>query len=280
MRVIFVFILFLQLNFLYAETIIDDVGRKIDIKLPISSIVSLSPAHTEMIYFLGQESKLKAVSVNCSFPKEAALKEKAGTFLNPDIEKILKIKPDIVISGGGIQKKAIKNLENLNIPVIVLYPRDIENIADNMYLLSFITGCKDCPIKIKNFSTKVKPQINKNIKIYMEIWGSPVMAVGGTSFINDLIKRAGAQNILNDTKQEYPKISDEFVIKNKPDIIILLYEPEKNYKEKFRFKNTPAGKKNQIFVLSKEEQDVFLRTGPRIVQAFNKLTEIINRINK
>ncbi|MCX8093236.1 MAG: helical backbone metal receptor [Candidatus Goldbacteria bacterium] len=273
-------IIFLYIGCIYAETIIDDVGRKIELKLPVSSIISLSPAHTEMLYYLNQEDKIKAVSLNCNYPKDVEKKEKVGTFLNPDIEKILKNKPDLVISGGGIQKKAIKNLENLNIPVIVLYPRDIEGIIENMNLLSFITGCKNCFEKIQNFKVKVKFHSKVNIKIYMEIWGEPIMSVGGTSFLNDIIKRAGAENVFENTKQEYPKISDEIVIKKNPDIIILLYKPKKNFKEKPRFKNTLAGKNDNIFILSEREQDIFFRTGPRVVEAIDIILNIIKKVTK
>jgi iron complex transport system substrate-binding protein len=273
-------IIFLFTSFLYATTIIDDVGRKIEIKLPVCSVVSLSPAHTEMLYFLNQGDKIKAVSMNCNYPPEVISKEKAGTFLNPDIEKILKIKPDLVISGGGVQKKAIKNLENLHIPVIVLYPGDIDGIIENMNLLSFIFDCKNCPEKIQNFKVKVKPKKSKNIKVYLEIWNKPVMAVGGTSFLNDIIKRAGGENILSNTKQEYPEISDETVIKSKPDVIILLYKPEKDFQNKPRFKNTPAGRKNNIFIMTEQEQDIFLRTGPRVIEAINIIEKILEKVKK
>lgn len=279
-KIFFFQIIFLCLGIIYAETVTDDVGRKVELKLPVSSVVCLSPAHTEMIYFLNQEDKIKAVSTNCNFPEQVDSKEKAGTFLNPDIEKILKINPDVVISGGGIQKKAIKNLENLNIPVIVLYPMNIDGIVENMNLLSFILGCRICSDKIRNFEVKCKPRKTRNIKIYIEIWDKPIMSVGGPSFLNDLIKRAGAENILNHAKQEYPKISDEIVIKNKPDVIILLYEPENNFKDKPRYKNTPAGQKNNIFIMSKQEQDIFLRTGPRIIDAIAILEKILNKVKK
>lgn len=273
-------IFFLFFGFIYAETIIDDVGREIEIKLPVSSVVSLSPAHTEMIYFLKQENKLKAVSLNCDYPDDALQKEKAGTFLNPDLESIIKLKPDLVISGGGVQKKAISNLENLKIPVIVLYPQNINGIIENMNLLSFILGCKNCRDKIRNFESKCSPVNHINIKVYVEIWDKPIMSIGGNSFISDIIKRAGAENILNNTKQEYPRISDEIVINKKPDVIILLYEPENNFQNKPRFKNTPAGQKNNIFIMSKHDQDIFLRTGPRVVEAITILKKILHKVNK
>jgi iron complex transport system substrate-binding protein len=119
---LFVFFAFI----LYGEIINDDMGRRVEVDTPVESVVSLSPADTEIIFWLGLESHLTAVSLNCDYPLAARNLDTVGSFLNPDIEKIAAYKPDVVISGGGIQKKIMEKLEKLKIPVLVLYPRDID----------------------------------------------------------------------------------------------------------------------------------------------------------
>ena len=91
-----------------ALTITDDVGRTVNIKEPVNKIVCVSPAHTEMIYYLGLEEKLAAVSKNCDYPPKAKLLAKAGDFMNPDKEKIISLGPQAVISGGGVQKRHLQ----------------------------------------------------------------------------------------------------------------------------------------------------------------------------
>lgn len=266
---------------LRAEIITDDVGRKVEINAPVISVVCLSPAHTEIIYWLGCGDRLKAVSLSCDFPNEAKKLPKAGTFLSPDIEAIVKLKPDVVISGGGIQKKAISAMEKLGIKVLVMYPRDIKGIVRDMEIIAGLLGCKDSTRKINGFikETASKTAVS-GARVYAELWGSPAMAVGGESFINDLIEKAGGVNILKDAKSEFPKVSTEEVVKRQPDVIILLYTPEKDFLDRQYFKMTPAGRAGRIYYLKQDELDCVLRPGPRIGKAVKVFEKILGKAVK
>lgn len=274
MKKIFFIILLLFINKLFAITITDDVNRTLKLNEPINRVISLSPAHTEMLYYLGLQNKLIGVSENCDFPPEAKNKIKAGTFLNPDIETIVNLKPDLVISGGGIQKKAIKKMEELGHNVIVLYPLSVDNIIANMDLLcEILNGDKK---KIEIFKEKLKKtHRNKKIKTYLELWDKPRMAIGGNSFINDIVEYAGGENIFKNTISEYPKISEEEILKKDPEVILLFYNPEK---EKNILFNNKINKKQKVFIISKENQDVFLRPGPRVLDAIKVLNDIYDGI--
>jgi iron complex transport system substrate-binding protein len=262
---------------LRAEIITDDVGRKAEMQIPAKTVVCLSPAHTEMIYWLNCGDRLKAVSSNCDYPAEAKTLPQAGTFMSPDIEAIVKIKPDVVLSGGGIQKKAIAAMEKLGINVLVMYPRDIRGIISDMEIIAKLLGCKDSGKKISGFADKVnKKAKTPAVKVYAELWGGPAMGVGGESFINDIIERAGGINILKDAKSEFPKVSTEEVVKRQPDVIILLYKPEKDYMARQYFKMTPAGKAGRIYCLKQVDLDCSLRPGPRIDRAINTFEKIID----
>ncbi len=266
---------------IHAEIITDDVGRKVDVNTPVESIVSLSPADTEIIYWMGLESRLVAVSTNCDYPRATKELDKAGSFLNPDIEKITSYKPDVVISGGGIQKKAIEKLEKLKIPVLVLYPKDIDKgLIKDMETIGGLAGdimnVKKRILEYRRFLSDASAESDfKTLKVYMEVWGQPVMAVGGKSFINDELKLAGGKNIFYKSRSEYPKITPEDVVKLNPDVIILLYKPEKNFKERAYFKLTKAGKKGDIYVL--DNPDTVLRAGPRIPAGVKQIKDILER---
>lgn len=267
----FILSLFLFILPLSGEIIEDDVGRKVEIKLPVNSVISLSPGHTEMIYFLSKEEKLIAVSQNCDYPDNTKSKIKVGTFYNPDIEKIIELKPDLVISGGGVQKKVIKKLENFKIPVIVFYPNNINGIIKDMEALCKILNA-DIK-KIESFKKKIiENKKEKKVKTYLELWDRPKIAIGGKSFINDIVFYAGGENIFNDSISEYPKINEEEILKRNPELIVLLYEAKaKNFTV---FEKTNAGKNKRIIILEKEKQDFFLRPGPRILDAIEFLRKI------
>jgi iron complex transport system substrate-binding protein len=259
---------------LNSAVIIDDVGRKVEINTPVNSIVCLSPANTEMIYWMGKQDLLTAVSTNCDWPAGTRQKEKAGSFMEPDVEKIVKLKPDVVISGGGVQKKAIAKLEKLGIPVIVLYPSNLtKGIWADINILGKITGdpvmARNRIIEFERAMDSAAEPADRPLKVYLELWNQPVMAVGKASFINQAVRLAGGRNILGDAKSEYPKVSPEEIIKRNPDVIILLYKPDDDYMNREYFRQTTAGRKGNIFIF--ENCDVLLRPGPRIPQGIRSL---------
>lgn len=271
---IFLIIFLFFLNNFFALTITDDVGRNLELKKPIDRVISLSPAHTEMLYYLNLQDRVIAVSENCDFPSDTKNKIKAGTFLNPDLEIIIKLKPDIVISGGGVQKRAIKKMEELGIKVIVLYPRDINGIVKNMELICELL---DGDItQVENFKKDLKKiKDNKKVKTYIELWDKPRMSIGGGSFINDIIEFAGGENIFKDAISEYPKISEEEILKRNPDIILLFYKSDKKNGKFLKIKNY----EKKIYVMPEEKQDIFLRPGPRVKEAIEFLSKIYGEIN-
>lgn len=281
MKKIYILIIaFVFVGAIHAEIITDDVGRKVDINTPVNSIVCLSPAHTEMIYWMGKQDLLTAVSTNCDWPSGARKKEKAGSFMTPDVEKIVHLKPGVVISGGGIQKKAISRLEKLGIPVVVLYPMSLtRGIWNDINIIGKLTGdpviARNKIIEFERAMDSVVSVSDTPLKVYIELWSQPVMAIGKASFINEAVKLAGGKNILYDAKAEYPKISPEEIIKRNPDVILLLYKPEADYLKRGYFMQTNAGRKGNIYVL--DDFDMLLRPGPRIPKAIGMLKQIFHK---
>ncbi|MCE5301462.1 MAG: ABC transporter substrate-binding protein [Spirochaetia bacterium] len=266
-----------------ADIFTDDVGRSVEVKTPVKKMVCLSPAHTEMIYAIGMENLLAGVSVQCDYPPDAVKKTKAGTFLNPDVEFIASVKPDVVISGGGIQKKAIKKMESLGIPVIVLYPQTIEAIKGNYNLLGKLTGAhKKAARESDRFSFRIEAasaeQGSRKIPVYLEMWNDPVMTVGGVSFINRALELAGGKNIFEDIAADYPKASVEEIIKRDPEAVVLLYKPTDDYMNRVYLNRTKAGKLGVVCVF--DNVDIILRPGPRLPEAVMKLRHIIEKTRK
>jgi len=257
---------------LCAETVSDSVGRRVNINLPVTRIVSLSPAATEMLFAIGAEKTIAAVSAHCDYPEAAKLIEKAGTFEKPDIEKIISLKPGLVISGGGIQKTAIEKLEKAGVPVIVLYPRSLKQIDAQISLLGRLAGSSYRALrageKINKRLNAVKAKsAGKSTRVYVEIWNRPPMTAGGTSYINEIISIAGGDNVFSASEQEYPRPSREIIAKLKPQAIFLLYDAGEGYAKRPEFRGTEAVKSGKIFVLKGAELDAVMRPGPRVADA-------------
>lgn len=281
-----VFLLFSSLVFAeFPVTIIDDVGMSATIQKEPLKIISLAPSNTEILFALGLGKKVVGVTNNCDFPSSTKDKEKVGDFTAPNIEKILILKPDLVLSGGGVQKDLAIKLAALKIPTLTLYPKDLNQVLTDIVIIGKATG------RVKEslvFMTKLTERIN-NIKnkttdlkkptVYFEIWNSPITSAGAGTFIDELIVLAGGQNLIHDIEKTYPEISAEEIIKRNPEIIVTAYmgkrgKIKKEIINRSGWKNIDAVKNDKIY--DDINPDLLLRSGPRLVNGLEELAKKIH----
>jgi iron complex transport system substrate-binding protein len=236
-------------------------------------IVSLSPATTEIIYFLGADNNLIAVSNDCNYPKGALKKEKIGKFGFINIEKLISLKPDLIIATKDMGNQ-LNILKKYNVPLIALENNNIQDIFNNIRYISRIFKVKDKSKILENqYKDSIKDVKKKNKKVLFLIWYEPIISVGNKTFINDIIENSGYVNITKNINSGYFKVDIEFIIKNNPDILLV---PNSHF-DKIDFSKLPwkylnAVKNNKIY---KVNDDIFLRPSPRVLQAI----EYIKKIN-
>ena len=124
----------------------------------------------------------------------------------------------------------------------------------------------------KKMSKAIKREGGKK-RVYLEMWNSPYMTVGGGSFLELAIESAGGENVFSDSPAEYPKASPEEIIKRNPEVVVLLYKPEDDYRERVYIKNTSAGKRGNVFIYP--DIDVLLRPGPRYAEGVEILKGLL-----
>jgi iron complex transport system substrate-binding protein len=245
-------------------------------------VISLVPSTTEILFALGLEDEIVAVSSYCNYPPKAKFKEKVGTFSQPSIEKILSLKPDIIFCTGLEQAPIVENLRQLNLRVYISDPNNIEELFNSIRDIGKLTDrekeadtlIKKMRMTMEQISFKVKsiPQ-EKRPKVYVEIWYDPLVTAGRGSFIDELITLAGGTNITYDTKRAYSYFSPEQVIKRNPDCIILAYmsneKPLKIIGERLGWKDISAVKHNRIY--NDINPDLILRPGPRLIEGLKEL---------
>ncbi len=188
-------------------------------------IISLSPQITESLYLLKAERQLLAVTTYCKRPKEAALKEKIGSPLRPDIEKLVSLRPDLVLgSREGNPPWIIERLRRLGLRVVYFdRPHYLEGLLQNFLQLS---GLVDASDQGKETVARVREALSRQergapYKVLWEVDAEPLMAASTASFANDIIRLAGGTNII-DSELPYPRINREEVILKAPDVIVLM----------------------------------------------------------
>ena len=119
----------------------DELGRQINVKFPPQRIISLAPSVTETLFALGLGNRVVGVTSYCDYPEEAKAKEKIGDTLNPNPERLIALKPDLVIITTASQlEKLSRQLGELDIPVYVSDPRTVRDVVASIRKLGDLTG--------------------------------------------------------------------------------------------------------------------------------------------
>ena len=204
--------------------LVDDMGYSLTLTSPPERIVSLAPSNTEILFAVGAGDKVVGVTDFCNYPYDFAAWVEAGNmtsignFRNPSVEPIVALAPDLVLVSTGSLDTA-NNLRSLGYTVFTPNPKNLADIMDNIIKVGKATGHKSQAASVVNdMQQRIDIVINgvKNAttrpKVYVESWNNPYISVGQETFINDLIKLAGGQNIFENATIAYPTVSSEAII--------------------------------------------------------------------
>lgn len=258
----------------------DDLERKTEVLTP-QRIISLAPTHTEILFALGLGEKIVGVTDRCNYPEEASKKPRVGGFANPDIDKIVALKPDLILAFGTIQKSEAEELEKRKQKVLWIYPHTVDQVLDSFERIGKITG-KELTAKQLRQSVKERIQCvqeklgdileDRRPTIFRVMGLDPLGTIGGDSFQTDVYRLAGGKNVFGDINKDFFQIDIETLIKRDPDVIIIAgnnpEELRKKIKDQEGWKNLTAVKNDKIFVIS---CDLICRPGPRIAETIEKI---------
>ena len=244
--------------------------------------ISLAPSTTEILFALGLDKEIVGVSSYCDYPPEAAKKEKVGSFSQPNIEKILYLKPDYIFCTGVEQANIVVQLRKLNLNVFVADPQNLGQLFASIREMGLITGrvkeaeiivmkmkqdIKEISLKVELISKEQRP------KVFFEIWHDPLMTAGNGSLIDEMLTTAGGINIASDINRPYSIFSAEEVIKRDPDCIIISYmdknNPVDSVGRRFGWERIKAVKNKRIY--NDIDQGFLLHPGPRTTQGIKEI---------
>lgn len=233
-----------------------------------NTFVSLSPALTEMMYAIGAEKNLLGVSTICTCPPNTPQKPKIGNsyFINKEI--IIKIKPDYILAADG-SKTHLQNFDKIGITPLYFEMHTIDAIYNAVIKLGEMTGKQENARQLKNKIQKnisqAKTKNPKRILYLVQI--NPFVTIGNKCFLSDEIKHSGQISVTQELDAFYPSVSEEYLLKTNPDLIIVsMKSDEKRLKKLFTNK--------KIIYLSPEMNDIVNRPGPRTDEAVKFFSEI------
>jgi iron complex transport system substrate-binding protein len=264
-------------------TITDDSKRSIKFDKVPSKIVSLAPSNTELVYALGLGDKLVGVDEFSNYPEEAKQKEKVGGYNDTNIERVVALNTDLVLASTNVTPQLITSLEGRGLKVVVLNPPNLAGVVANIKLLAQIANvldkgeqlAGDFQKKLDDVAAKVKNASTKP-KVFYEL-DPTLFTVGPGSFVDDMIQKAGGQNIVTDASNPFPQLSQEAVVAKDPDVILVTVyigggdTPDKVLSRP-GWENISAVKNKRVYGL---DADIVSRPGPRAAQGVELIAKAL-----
>lgn len=268
-----------QEKHLSEKVFIDATGKQIQLDSPPKRIVSLSPSLTESLYLLGVQEDVVGVTVYCDHPPEAQEKEKIGTILSPNIEKIVSLSPDLILATNEINKpKTIDKLRSLGLKVFVSDSREnFSDICDEFLLLGRLLGRERRAAGIVKKARKDIEAISSRVhsrprpKVFWQVGARPLVTVAKGTFADEMIGMAGGVNIAHGSRIKYPRYSLEEVVRQNPDVIVIVTMGDVTEQERHTwqtFTDLKAVRDSRIYVI--DADDVCSPSPPTFVEGLRK----------
>lgn len=252
-------------------------------------IVSLAPSVTEVLFELGSGDSLVGVTDHCDYPPEAASLRRVGGFGAPNLEMLLALNPDLVIAAGFERKELIGALQQSGIRVLDVRIRDFEELFN---AIQQIGDAVDRQQQAKNVVARLRAELDavttqdgaasrrRRPKVFVEIAEQPLITAGGTSFLDDLIARAGGVNVAHEISREYPIISSEKVIEWNPDAILIAKMARREgaalqVSQRIGWADIAAVREGNI--VDDIPADLLFRPGPRLIEGVKALAARLRR---
>ncbi len=203
----------------------DETGRTVRIPQPVNRIVSLAPSLTETVYALGLQDHLVGDTDYCDYPPEARKKTKVGGAINPSLEQIAALHPDVVLVTSLNRFETLHALESLGISAYATDPHTVDEIVASSKKLADVLGAPGAGATVAEGMRRQLADLQHRLgvapvkRVLFVVWTQPLISVGKHTFIADALRLAGAVSIV-DSDQDWPQVSLEEVAKLQPDFLV------------------------------------------------------------
>ena len=266
-----------------AAPLVDDRGHRIELAAPPQRIVSLLPSLTESVCALGACDRLVGTDRFSNWPARVATLPKLGGLEDTPIERIVTLKPDLVLVAGSA--RAIDRLEALGLRVVALEPR---SLADTERVLSRLAAVLGDPAagpavwqrlqaRIAEAATRV-PASQRGRTVYLEVASAPY-AAGEASFVGEVLSRLGLGNVVPASLGPFPKLNPEFVLRARPDVVMAAQRAVAEMPQRPGWAAMPALRQQQTCGFATEVYDLMVRPGPRLADGAVAIADCLVRLD-
>lgn len=264
----------------FPVSVTDDASRTVTIDALPQRIVSLAPANTEIVYFLGIFDRLVGVTTWDNYPAQVEDIAKVGDFATPNIEAIAGAKPDLILVTGGVQADVISKLEAVGAKVVVIDPQNIYGVYSAIGKIAKITGTTAkgdqvvAGMKKELASIKAKLAGAEPVTAFIEIGWNPLFTAGPGTLLDDLLVHAGGTNVVKE--KGYVGYSVEQLVSDQPRVYLgtasSIGDP-KAFPKRPGYSALSAVKAGRVFPLN---DDLVSRPGPRVIAGVREIASALH----
>ena len=273
-----------------ALTVRDMMGHEVTLPAPPRRIVSLVPSVTEIVFALGAEDRLVGRTDYCEYPPAARGKPSVGGMVNPSLETLVALKPDLVIATDeGNREETFQQLARLRIPTYLVHATRLSALLDLIGRVGELTGHAAAVAPLADGLTRRVDAVRRAVapfprpRVLYVIWPEPLIVPGRESLLTELIDVAGGESVTGQERQAYVRFSVEAAVALAPQVIVLADHASANgggsgagrpEPEKWRrFTSVPAIRAGRLHSV---DLSILHRYGPTVVDGLESLARLIH----
>ncbi|MCH8622096.1 cobalamin-binding protein [Undibacterium sp. TS12] len=266
-----------------AITVTDDAGNQVTLAKPAQRIISLSPHVTELIYAAGAGERIIGTVKYSDFPAQAKNIPRIGDNRQLDLERILAMKPDVVIVWmHGAYERQLDMLRTSGIPYFFSEPHKLEHVAETLVKFGTMFGterqAQAAAAEFRQQAQQLSSQYQNKSKVrtFYQVWGKPIYTLNDSHIVSDAIRTCGGENIFGKLTVTAPVVGTEAVLQENPEVIITgdsKNQATSGIEQWKTFPTLAATKNNNLIVI---EGDLMNRSGPRIIEGARLICQALD----
>jgi iron complex transport system substrate-binding protein len=264
-----------------AVAAVDASGTHIELAAPARRVVSLAPHATELLFAAGAGDRVVGVLAPADWPPEAAKLPRVGDAGAVNLEGILALKPDLIVTWPYLAPAQIERLRAMGVPVYLSNPGTPMAIAEEIERLGILTGhAEQAARAAAKFRAKLAAARDgaagaATVRVFYEIWNRPLYTIGGGHLITAAIDMCGGENVFASLPLPAPQVSVEAVLAAAPEAIVAGADNAVRpvWLDEWRaWRNLPAVARGNLFVV---DANLLHRSGPRFAEGVNQICRVL-----
>lgn len=259
--------------------VVDDAGREVVLPAPARRVVACAPDAAEVVYALAPEA-LVGRTHRADHPPPVAALPVVGDFSSPDAERVAALAPDLVVLSGMEQEHLLPRLEALGLTAYVHFPPDLDTLAETYARLGLLLDAAERATELRDELDEARRRLRARRpavppRVYLEVSPAPLMAACAGSLQHALLVEAGCLNVFAELPREYHRVEPEQVLRADPELVLIFCGglDVDEVRRRAGWEGLSAVRDGHVYVL---DPDIFTRAGPRIVEALDILSTILD----